>query len=211
MFNFFETVHFSLKGQTNTQLHSVFSTFKSDYQSSIQLRDLNSDKFTFVLHQKLKKVLLKIQKYHTICTTFPDSIKSKEIDNLLSNVKQIKTKLEKMQSEVESLKHYQDVVNFKGNDFTLFYQVLNEANFMTNLFTSISQWNKISTEISKAPLMTIDMPVFITEINTIPMKMIIKMTKTKTMIMKMIMIMMMKMKMITIMKMIIVIVINYSV
>ena len=167
MFNFFDTVHFSLKGQTKNPLHSVFSTFKADYQASIQMRDLNSDKFTFVLHQKLKKIMMKIQKYHTICTSFPDSIRSNEIDNLLSNVRQIKGKLDKMTKEVESLKHYQEVINFKGNDFSLFYQVLKEADFITNLFASTSQWNRVSVEITKAPLMSIDMPVFITEIQTI--------------------------------------------
>ncbi|OHT02076.1 Dynein heavy chain family protein [Tritrichomonas foetus] len=164
MFNLFDTIHVAVEGHTKNPLHSGFYNFKVDQQAAEGLRDLNADKFTFVLQQKLKEKERKIQKYHDSFTSFPDSIQNPEIESLLVNVKKYRGKLINMKTEVENLKHYQEIAHINGNDFALFYQVLQEAEFMENLYESIGKWHKISDFIYKVPMMSLDMPLFITEI-----------------------------------------------
>lgn len=167
MFALFETVNFSDEVHSKNPLHDVFSSYKNDIQAATELRDLNSDKFSFILQQEIKRIQRKINKYHEIFTSFPESIESTSIESMLSDARAKQKKFDYMESKIKDLKYYQEVMHISINDFKIFDDVISEADFMNNLFETISHWHRVSNSISKAPFMSIDMPTFIQEITSL--------------------------------------------
>ena len=146
--------------ESTNALHSNFTSFKADIKTAVGLKEVNSDKYLFVLQQELRKYDRKLQKYKDIVTAYPSTIRQTDIDNLLPATIRVKTKIIKLEPKINDLLKWEEILNVKLNDFKIYNIVKVDADLMENVFRSVSKWKEINKEITSVPFSSIDMPLF---------------------------------------------------
>ena len=150
---------------TENEMHQRFSQLKQEQQNAVTIKDLYSDKFTYLLQQQIHKNDRKLQKYRDLVSTFPTSISQCEVSVLLPDAKKIQAKVENLAPQIDDLKECQRILELRKNDFASFDQVSRGSIFMTELYTAVFQYTQINTTMTTIPLNQVPMNHFAEEVN----------------------------------------------
>jgi len=146
--------------QSRNPLHIGFSSFKSDLITAQNIKELHSDKFMYVLQQKIRQKERKLLKYHDIVTTYPASIDKVDITISVDIANTMKTKVQSLDEDVKDLIHSQKILGVSFNDFSLFQTVLDASSFLVDIYQAVGSWNQIQELITKTPLSSVNIPKF---------------------------------------------------
>ncbi|OHT00199.1 Dynein heavy chain family protein [Tritrichomonas foetus] len=160
IFQLFPGIKVDPTEESVTPLHSNFASFKHDIQAAIDIKDLISDKYLFVLQQELRRYDRKLQKYHDIVTSYPTSISLTDADNLLPATLKLKGKIINLEPKIQELLRCEKILNIHLNDFAIYGSVKVDADLMENIYTDVAEWKSIYKIVSTIALVSIDMPQF---------------------------------------------------
>lgn len=141
-------------------LHSSFVSFKSDIKEAVEVKNLNSDKYLFLLQQELRKYDSKLQKYYDIATSYPSSIQLTDVDTLIPATTRLKNKIIKLESKIQELLRDEKILNITLNDFSIYQKVKIDIEIMEQVFQCVAKWNSIEKIILSVPFSSIDMNKF---------------------------------------------------
>ncbi|OHS94777.1 hypothetical protein TRFO_39049 [Tritrichomonas foetus] len=152
---------------TRNPLHDAFKTFKSDKLIARNLKELDADKFTIVLQQRLRIREQKLNKYNSTIMSYPLNVANARVDVLLPEMKQIKEKIIQIEPEIDALIHCQKVMGVKQPDLSIYKDMKAGSLFTVDLYQTIVQFNDIQDQMENIPFSTINIEKFSNDVKTL--------------------------------------------
>ena len=141
-------------------LHDAFQHFKNDKQISANIIEALSSKFSVALLKHLRSYEQKLLKYFSSLMTFPTSLDTAKYEVSLPQMKQIKEGVFELEPKITSLTHFQEIMNLKTPDLSIFNDIKNGAVFSVNLYKAVKKYSAIKYEVENLPFSSLNIEKF---------------------------------------------------
>ncbi|OHS99158.1 Dynein heavy chain family protein [Tritrichomonas foetus] len=154
------TMRLDVTEENQNPLPPQMQLFITAQQVAQSIKEQNMEHFTRNLKEMTKKLETKLQKYLDMASSQPSSISEAEPDRLKVDIAQLREKVKKVNPEIKTYLHYQEVLGIKYCDFKSLHDVIDTLDFDERLFTAVSKWQLIDSSSMKTPFSTIDIDEF---------------------------------------------------